>query len=72
MDQWAQAERQKEEDNVALEKYRHQDDSVIKDLDLQIERLTKATVAKKEDLDREVTETQAVQIQLDKTAEDFR
>ncbi|GMH34075.1 hypothetical protein BSKO_01909 [Bryopsis sp. KO-2023] len=72
MDQWAQAERQKEGDNVTLEKYKHQDDAVIKDLNLHIERLTKNVVRKREELEREVTETQAAQIQLDKTAEDFR
>lgn len=72
MDQWTQAERQKEEDNIVLEKYERQDDSVMKDLNLRIEKLTVSAVQKKEELEREVTDTQAAQIQLDKTAEEFR
>lgn len=72
MDQWVQAERQKEEDNVVLEKYEKQDDSVMKDLNLRIEKITVLAVEKKEELEREVTDTQAAQIQLDKTAEEFR
>ena len=36
------------------------------------EKVSKAVVQKKEDLEAEVMETQAAQIQLDKAAEDFR
>ncbi|CAD7704050.1 unnamed protein product, partial [Ostreobium quekettii] len=72
LDQWAQAQWQKEQDNLALEKYKRQDESVVKDLNLQIERDTKNSVKTKSDLAREVTETQAAQTQLDKTADDFR
>lgn len=41
LEQWALAERQKNEDNAALEKYKHQDDSKIKDLQLALERVNK-------------------------------
>ncbi len=38
LDQWAGASAQKEEDALALEKYRRQDEALIKDLTLQLER----------------------------------
>ena len=72
IEQWALAQRQKEEDNAALEKYRHQDAAKIKELQLAMEKSSKAVVRKKEELESEVMETQAAQIQLDKAAEDFR
>ncbi|GIL44733.1 hypothetical protein Vafri_2248 [Volvox africanus] len=72
LEQWALAERQKAEDNAALEKYRHADDAKVKELTLQLERVSKQVVGRKEDLESEVVETQAAQIQLDKAAEDFR
>eukprot|EP00798_Chlamydomonas_sp_ICE-L_P017611 gene17611-23944_t len=72
LEQWALAERQKEEDNSALEKYRHQDASKVKELQLVLEKMSKAVVDKKGELEGEVAETQAAQIQLDKAAEDFR
>ena len=72
IEQWALAQRQKEEDNAALEKYRNQDASKIKELQLTQEKVSRAVVSKKEELENEVMETQAAQIQLDKAAEDFR
>ncbi|GLI65004.1 hypothetical protein VaNZ11_008430 [Volvox africanus] len=72
LEQWALAERQKAEDNAALEKYRHADDAKVKELTLQLERVSKQVVGRKDELESEVVETQAAQIQLDKAAEDFR
>ncbi|PNH02795.1 Coiled-coil domain-containing protein 39 [Tetrabaena socialis] len=72
LEQWALAERQKVEDNTALEKYRHADDAKVKELTLVLERVSKQVVQRKDDLELEVVETQAAQIQLDKAAEDFR
>ena len=43
----------------------------LKDLNIQIERITKKVVKMKEDVEREVTDTQAAQTELDKTADDF-
>ena len=40
LEQWALAARQKEEDNITLEKYKRADETKIKELNLQIERLT--------------------------------
>jgi len=72
LEQWALAAKQKEEDNLAMQKYTRADESKIKELNLQIEKLTTLVSKKKNELDDEVTETQAKQIELDKTAEEFR
>jgi len=72
LEQWALAARQKEEDNLALLKYTKADESKMKDLNLQLEKMLSAVQQKRAELDAEVTETQAAQIELDKTAEDFR
>mmetsp|Transcript_34211 Transcript_34211/g.88356 ORF Transcript_34211/g.88356 Transcript_34211/m.88356 type:complete len:922 (-) Transcript_34211:296-3061(-) len=72
IEQWALAAKQKEEDSMALEKYRKADDAKLKDLNLAIEKLAKEVQRKKHELESEITETQAAQIELDKTAEDFR
>ncbi len=49
LEQWALAARQKEEDYLALEKYRRADDVKIKELTLQVEKLT---VSSQANLDR--------------------
>jgi coiled-coil domain-containing protein 39 len=72
LEQWALAARQKEEDNLTLEKYRRADEAKIKELTLQIEKLTIEVGRKCRELEQEVTETQAAQIELDKTAEEFK
>lgn len=72
LEQWALAARQKEEDNLTLEKYRRADEAKIKELTLNIEKLTIEVAKKSQELEKEVTETQAAQIELDKTAEEFK
>ena len=72
LEQWALATRQKEEDNLTLEKYRRADEAKIKELTLTIEKLTIEVSHKAQELDKEVTETQAAQIELDKTAQEFK
>ena len=72
LEQWALAARQKEEDNLTLEKYRRADEAKIKELTLNIEKLTIEVARKSKELEQEVTETQASQIELDKTAEEFK
>jgi len=72
LEQWALAARQKEEDELTLEKYRRADDSKIRELTLAIEKLTVENSQKKKNLEEQVTETQAQQIEMDKTAEQFR
>lgn len=72
LEQWALASRQKEDDNLTLEKYKRADEAKIKELTLHIERITMEVREKQSELDKEVTETQAKQIELDKTAEEFK
>ena len=72
LEQWALAARQKEEDNLSLQKYMRADEVRIKELSLHVQKISNAVSRKKDELDSEVTETQAAQIMLDKTAEDFR
>ena len=72
LETWALAQKQKEEDNLAMQKYTRADETRIKELTLQIEKLTERVSTTKRELEDEVTETQAKQIELDKTAEEFR
>uniref|UniRef100_A0A7S4M111 Coiled-coil domain-containing protein 39 n=1 Tax=Guillardia theta TaxID=55529 RepID=A0A7S4M111_GUITH len=72
IEQWALAAKQKEEDNLALEKYKRADDLKIKEMNLNLEKLTKQVSTKEQELENEVTETQTAQIMLDKTAADFK
>eukprot|EP01028_Stygiella_incarcerata_P008180 TRINITY_DN3494_c0_g1_i1.p1 TRINITY_DN3494_c0_g1~~TRINITY_DN3494_c0_g1_i1.p1 ORF type:complete len:924 (-),score=333.31 TRINITY_DN3494_c0_g1_i1:209-2881(-) len=71
-EQWALAERQKDEDSLTLEKYRRMDESRIKELTLQLERLTTNTSQSQRKLTEEITETKAIQIELEKTSDDFK
>eukprot|EP00921_Rhytidocystis_pertsovi_P006212 GHVQ01010585.1.p1 GENE.GHVQ01010585.1~~GHVQ01010585.1.p1 ORF type:complete len:726 (+),score=128.82 GHVQ01010585.1:318-2495(+) len=72
LEQWALAAKQKEEDNLMVEKYRASDESKIRQAMLAVEKLTVAVNNTKQLLDKEVTETQAVQIELDRTADHFK
>ena len=72
LEQWVLAARQKEEDSLTMEKYRRADEAKIKELNLQIEKLTVEVTRKQNELEQEITETQTSQIELDKTAEEFR
>ena len=72
LEQWAMAARQKEEDNLALQKYTRADEVKIKELILTVEKLTALEVEKTTALENEATETQSRQIELDRTAEAFR
>ncbi|KAM3137530.1 hypothetical protein pb186bvf_010320 [Paramecium bursaria] len=72
LEQWVLAARQKEQDSLTMEKYKRADEAKIKELNLNIEKLTIEVAKKQEDLDKEITETQTAQIELDKSAEEFR
>eukprot|EP01061_Rhynchopus_euleeides_P021349 TRINITY_DN34886_c0_g1_i1.p1 TRINITY_DN34886_c0_g1~~TRINITY_DN34886_c0_g1_i1.p1 ORF type:complete len:905 (+),score=476.69 TRINITY_DN34886_c0_g1_i1:94-2715(+) len=72
LEQWDLARKQKEDDTLALERYSKEDGSKIKELNLQIEKISRSVQDKKKQVEDEITETQAAQIELDKTAEDFR
>ena len=67
LEQWALAARQKEGDKLNIEKYYRHDELKVKDTMLQIERLTQDVNSRMHELEKEVTETQAAQIEMDKT-----
>jgi chromosome segregation ATPase len=72
LERWIQAARDREEDFLMLQRYRHADDCGIRAMLLEIERATSVIQAKAVELEQEVTATRALQIELDATAEQFR
>lgn len=72
LEQWALAAKQKEEDFLAIEKYKRADEQKIKELMLQLEQLNRELLAEKSKLDTEATETQAKQMELDRIAQEFK
>merc|ERR1711988_498685 len=57
LEQWAIAAKQKEEDEMTLERYRRADDSKVRELTLAIEKLTHENSVRQKDLAEQVTET---------------
>ena len=72
LEQWATAATKKEEESLALQKYKLADELKIKELTLTIEDLTKLSVDKKSLLENEVIETKSNQTELEKLAERFK
>jgi chromosome segregation ATPase len=72
LEQWAVAAKQKEEDNLALQKYTRADEIKIKELTLLLEQTTKELLADKLRLEGEITETSAKQMELDRIAQEFK
>lgn len=70
--QWSLAAKQKDEDREALRKYSKADEAKLKALVLKNENMSRLAQERRAALDAEITETQAVQIELDKTAEEYR
>jgi len=70
--QWSLAAKQKDEDREALAQYSKADQAKLKALVLKNENMARLVQQRKAALEAEVTETQAVQIELDKTAEEYR
>lgn len=69
---WLEAAKMKEEDTLVLQKYAKTDENKIKQLTLTIEKRTLEVSRQKKILDNEIMETQATQIELERTAEAFR
>ncbi|XP_020665130.3 coiled-coil domain-containing protein 39 [Pogona vitticeps] len=72
LEAWLEESARKDNDAVTIQKYAQQDDNKLRALTLQIEMLTVQCNNRRRILDNELTETLAAQIELDKTAEDFR
>jgi coiled-coil domain-containing protein 39 len=72
LEQWILATKQKEEDSNIIAKYSKIDEQKIKELSFELEKLTKELLVHKENLDNEIIETQAKQLELDRIAIDFK
>ncbi|NXE53230.1 CCD39 protein, partial [Casuarius casuarius] len=72
LESWIEESNRKDNDAVTIQKYAQQDEGKLGALTLQVEKLTMQANQKHRALDNELTETVTAQIELDKTAEDFR
>lgn len=72
LEAWLEESARKDEDAMTLAKYTRQDEAKIKELSLRMEHLTDDSMGKKKRLDHETIQTLTAQIELDKTAEEFR
>ncbi|NXN34453.1 CCD39 protein, partial [Nycticryphes semicollaris] len=73
LESWIKEIDRKDNDTLTIQKYAQQDEGKLGALTLQVEKLTVQANQKRRALDNELTETiTAQQIELDKTAEDFR
>ena len=72
LEQWAVAAKQKEDDFLAIEKYKRADELRIKELNLQLLRLRNEYLAAKKKLDDESSDSQAKQMELDRIATEFK
>ncbi|KAF1489762.1 Coiled-coil domain-containing protein 39, partial [Megadyptes antipodes antipodes] len=72
LESWIKESNRKDTDAITIQKYAQQDEGKLGALTLQVEKLTMQANQKRRALDNELTETITAQIELDKTAEDFR
>ena len=71
MEKWMLAAKQKKEDNLMLEKYKRGDETKVKEIGLEIQRLTVERGKLERNLSNQITETKACQIEVDKLVEEF-
>jgi len=72
LEAWLEESAQKDEDALTLKKYAKEDEAKIKELTLKLEKLVEEAQKQKKLVNEETLETITVQIELDKTAEEFR
>ncbi|CAF0749053.1 unnamed protein product [Adineta steineri] len=72
LEAWLEESAQKDEDVMALMKYTRQDEAKVKELLLKVERMTDENNKKKRAVESEVMDTTSLQVELDKTASNFR
>uniref|UniRef100_A0A8B9FNE0 Coiled-coil domain-containing protein 39 n=1 Tax=Amazona collaria TaxID=241587 RepID=A0A8B9FNE0_9PSIT len=72
LENWIKESNRKDNDAVTIQKYAQKDEGKLGALTLQVDKLTMQANQKRKALDNELTETITAQIELDKTAEDFR
>lgn len=72
LEAWLEESARKDEDTLTLQKYTRSDEGKVKELTLRMERMTDDATKKKRELEHELTLTMTAQIELDKTAEEFR
>lgn len=68
---WELAVKQKEDDNEFIERHKRNDNLKIKELTIDIEKLTTIKIKLENDLKAEITETQALQIEIQKISEEY-
>ncbi|XP_010216121.1 PREDICTED: coiled-coil domain-containing protein 39 [Tinamus guttatus] len=72
LESWIKESNRKDNDTITIQKYAQRDEEKLGALTLQVEKLTMQANQKHRALDNELIETITAQIELDKTAEDFR
>ena len=72
LEAWLEESAQKDEDALTLKKYAREDEARIKDISIRIERLVEQAHREKKLVDDENMNTLTVQMELDKTAAEFR
>ncbi|AYU81204.1 TPR/MLP1/MLP2-like protein, putative [Leishmania donovani] len=72
LEQWDEARRQKEEDELAIARYCKLDEAKVKQLTQHIEKLETTVRRQRKQLDEEMLATQHVQGELDRVANEYR
>lgn len=72
LEQWTESQKQKEDDQLILEKYKRMDDAKVVSMNVQIEKLSSELQLQKQKLEKEITETKVYQIELDNAAKEFK
>ncbi|XP_071950306.1 coiled-coil domain-containing protein 39-like [Antedon mediterranea] len=72
LEAWLEESARKDEDAMTLAKYTRMDEAKVKELSLRMQKMTDDSMKKRKVLDHEMTQTLTAQLELDKTAEEFR